>query len=67
MAVDAVRSVKSALNESTKETSSAAAEQQKKSNDELNNIIAELTNLFKTGKAKTNISNARELRGVSYG
>lgn len=67
MAVDAVRSVKSALNESTKETSSAAAEQQKKSNDELNNSIAELTNLFKTGKAKTNISNARELRGVSYG
>ena len=67
MAVNAVRSVKSALNESTKETSSAAAEQQKKSNDELNNSIAELINLFKTGKAKTNISNARELRGVSYG
>jgi uncharacterized protein YoxC len=67
MAVDAVRTVKSSFSESTKTSNSSVAEQQIRSNEELNNNIGELVNLFKSGKAKTNISNARDLRGVSYG
>jgi hypothetical protein len=34
---------------------------------EVAELLYRLIDLFKTGKAKTNISNARELRGVSYG
>ena len=35
--------------------------------DETNELLITLINLFESGKAKTNISNARDLRGVSYG
>lgn len=67
VAIDAVRSVARAIKESTKESNTSVAEQQRKNEEGLNDSIAELINLFKTGKAKTNVANARELRGVSYG
>ncbi len=35
--------------------------------DQTNELLITLINLFESGKAKTNISNARDLRSVSYG
>lgn len=67
VAIDAVKSVANAIKESTQTADAIVAEQQEKSNRSLLDSISELTNLFKSGKAKTNISNARDLRSVSYG
>lgn len=67
IAIDAVKRVSSAIKEATQTTDSAVAEQQERSNRGLLDSVSELTNLFKSGKAKTNISNARDLRSVSYG
>lgn len=67
VAIDAVKSVANAISESTQTADAAVAEQQEKSNRNLSDSIGELVNLFKSGKAKTNISNARELRSASYG
>ena len=35
--------------------------------NETNELLTNLINLFESGKAKTSVSNAREMRGVSYG
>lgn len=35
--------------------------------NETNELLMNLINLFESGKAKTSVSNAREMRGVSYG
>lgn len=67
VAIEAVKAVSNAISESTKTADSAVEKQQEKSNRDLSDSINELVGLFKSGKAKTNVANARELRGVSYG
>ncbi len=67
VAVETVRNVANAIKEATQTSDAVVAEQQEKSNRSLLDGISELTSLFKSGKAKTNISNARDLRSVSYG
>jgi phage-related protein len=39
----------------------------KSPSEQTNELLITLINLFESGKAKTNISNARDLRGVAYG
>lgn len=35
--------------------------------DQTNELLSEMINLFKSGKAKTNVTNTRDFRSVSYG
>jgi phage-related protein len=51
----------------TADVSSSYSGSMKTPTDQTNELLSEMINLFKSGKAKTNISNARDLRGVSYG
>ena len=67
VAVEAVRTVSTAILESTQSSDNAVQKQQEKAVSDLNGNIGELVSLFKSGKAKTSVSNAREMRGVSYG
>jgi uncharacterized protein YoxC len=66
VAVDAVKAVSQAIKE-TAEVSDSAVEKNEETTNRIGENINELIDLFKSGKAKTNISNARDLRGVSYG
>jgi regulatory protein YycI of two-component signal transduction system YycFG len=67
VAIDAVRRVANAIKDSTQTADSAVAQQQEKSNRDIGDSISELVNLFKSGKAKTNVTNTRDFRSVSYG
>lgn len=67
VAIDAVRRVANAIKDSTQTADSAVAQQQEKSNRDIGDRIGELVNLFKSGKAKTNVTNTRDFRSVSYG
>lgn len=67
VAIETVRNVSNAIKEATETSDAAVAEQQEKSNRSLLDGISELTSLFKSGKAKTNVTNTRDFRSVSYG
>ena len=66
VAVDAAKLVTSAFKE-TVQVSDAATTKNEKATSKISDDIKELISLFTSGKAKTAVSNARDLRSVSYG
>jgi hypothetical protein len=66
VAIDAAKLVTSAFKE-TVQVSDAATTKNEKATSKISDDIKELISLFTSGKAKTAVSNARDLRSVSYG
>lgn len=67
VAIKAAKSVAEAVTDATKTATVTVQSQQESSNNAIGDSINELIGLFKSGKAKTSVSNSRDFRSVSYG
>lgn len=67
VAIKAAKSVAEAVTDATKTATVTVQSQQESSNNVIGDSINELIGLFKSGKAKTSVSNSRDFRSVSYG
>lgn len=67
VAIKAAKSVAEAVTDATKTATVTVQSQQESSNNIITDGINELVGLFKSGKAKTSVSNSRDFRSVSYG
>lgn len=67
VAIRAAKSVAEAVTDATKAATVTVQSQQDGSSALITDSINELVGLFKSGKAKTSVSNSRDFRSVSYG